>query len=61
MNQEKAFMGLQVRFRRLCALVLAFACLAVVGGQQAHVNPANLRFVKEHKAELEKLKKPSED
>jgi hypothetical protein len=36
MNQEKAFMGLQVRFRRLCALVLAFACLAVVGGQQAH-------------------------
>ena len=45
----------------------AFAQYAVEQGadiakvaSDAHVNPANIRFVKEHKAELEKLQGPAE-
>lgn len=45
----------------------AFAQYAVEQGadiarvaSDAHVNPANIRFVKEHKAELDKLKGPAE-
>lgn len=46
----------------------SFAQFAIEAGadpakvaKDASVNPANLKFVKEHKADLEKLKKPSED
>jgi hypothetical protein len=46
----------------------AFAQFAIEQGadpakvaREASVNPANLRFIKEHKAELDKLKRPSSE
>ena len=63
--------GLTVRQYAVITMALfqaAFAQFAVEQGadpakvaQDAGVNPANIRFIKEHKAELDKLKPPSND